>query len=148
MRMETPAYFLPSVRWGKLGCSRVPDLWSLDNHGHRRVGPIPYRFSRCLRANTRHSFTSFTSFLLHNPSFEWIVSTPHLRVTALGTNFDGVNLSKNISLDGFNNLPGVTISDFDLMGSTSDSGIEFDTIALIPSPAGRVASVHRRSLQC
>jgi hypothetical protein len=62
----------------------------------------------------RIRFTNFGIFLLHNPSFEWVISTDKLRVTALGTIFDNVSLNKTLSFKAFDNLPGVTISNFQL----------------------------------
>lgn len=84
---------------------------------------------------TGSRFTSFATILLHNPSFEWTISTQNLRVTALGTNFDGVTLSKNVSFKAFNNLPGVTISNFQLPADDPAGGIHIETDSLIPSPA-------------
>lgn len=56
-------------------------------------------------------------------------------MTALGTAFDNVNLSKNLTFKAFNNLPGVTISNFDLPLDDPAGGIHVDTDADIPSPA-------------
>ncbi|KZV76329.1 hypothetical protein PENSPDRAFT_747787 [Peniophora sp. CONT] len=87
-----------------------------------------------LTITDQDGFTTFSSFLLHNEAFTWTIETDALRVTALGTVFDNVKLSKDITLKAFNNLPGVTIADFDLVSGDS-SGIEFSTNASIPSPA-------------
>ncbi|OBZ73242.1 hypothetical protein A0H81_06855 [Grifola frondosa] len=80
-------------------------------------------------------FTSFATVLLHNGDFDWTISTSSLRVTALGTIFDGVSLSKNISFKAFNNLPGVTISNFQLPSDDPAGGIHIETDSLIPSPS-------------
>lgn len=81
------------------------------------------------------SFTQFTSYILHNPSFDWTISTTHLRVTALGTIFDNVVLSKTITLKAFNGLPGVTISNFKLPSDDPAGGIHIETDSIIPSPS-------------
>ena len=73
--------------------------------------------------------------MLHNEEFTWTISTNALRVTALGTVFDGVQLSKNVTLKAFDGLPGVTISNFKLPGDASEGGISIDTDSAIPSPA-------------
>lgn len=78
-------------------------------------------------------FTDFATFLLHNPSFEWTIHTDKLRVTALGTIFDNVSLSKSISFKAFNNLPGVTISNFKLPSDDPAGGIHIETDSVIPS---------------
>ncbi|ESK92921.1 hypothetical protein Moror_8994 [Moniliophthora roreri MCA 2997] len=80
-------------------------------------------------------FTSFATFLLHNPDFEWTVSTSKLRVTALGTIFDNISLSKTIGFKAFNNLPGVTIANFELPSDDPEGGIHIETDSTIPSPA-------------
>jgi hypothetical protein len=80
-------------------------------------------------------FTDFAGFLLHNEDFEWTISTDKLRLRALGTIFDGVTLSKAISFKAFNNLPGVTVSNFQLPSDDPAGGIHVETDASIPSPA-------------
>ena len=66
--------------------------------------------------------------MLHNEEFTWTISTDALRVTALGTIFDGVKLSKDISFKAFNNLPGVTISNFKLLSDDPAGGIDLGTV--------------------
>jgi hypothetical protein len=56
-------------------------------------------------------------------------------VTALGTVFDNVSLSKVITFKAFNNLPGVSISKFQLPSDDPAGGIHIETDALIPSAA-------------
>lgn len=72
---------------------------------------------------------------MHNPEFEWTISTDKLQVEALGTVFSNVSLKKNISLLAFNGLPGVTISNFTLPSDDPAGGIHIETDAAIPSPA-------------
>lgn len=79
-------------------------------------------------------FTDFATYILHNPSFTWTISTQHLRVRALGIAFSDVILQKDISFKAFNGLPGVTISNFNIPSDTSDA-LNIQTDSLIPSPA-------------
>lgn len=81
-----------------------------------------------------YRFTSFATYLLHNPSFNWTI-TSTVRVTALNIIFDGVELTKDISFKAFNNLPGVTISNFDLPSDDPAGGITISTDSTIPSPS-------------
>ena len=95
------------------------------------------------------SFTSFATFLLHNEEFTWVISTNTLRVTALGTIFDNVSLSKNVTLKAFNGLPGVTISNFKLPNDDPAGGIHIETDSDIPSPSRKyhtVLSVNNQSI--
>jgi hypothetical protein len=90
---------------------------------------------------TTPRFTQFAIFLLHNPDFEWTISTDKLRLTALGVIFDNVSLSKQVSFQAFNNLPGVTISNFQLPSDDPAGGIHIETDTTIPSPAGKFAGL-------
>ncbi|KAF9222628.1 hypothetical protein BS17DRAFT_802839 [Gyrodon lividus] len=99
------------------------------------TGVPNYQAQGKLTITDQDQFTSFTTYLLHNPSFEWTISTSQLRLTALGTIFDNVSLTKTISLKAFNNLPGVTISNFQLPSDDPAGGITISTDSIIPSPA-------------
>jgi hypothetical protein len=80
-------------------------------------------------------FTSFATFILHNSSFTWTMSTPHLRLDTLGTIFDHVSLTKDISFQAFRGPAGLRISNFQLSREDPAGFIEIDTNARIPSPA-------------
>ncbi len=80
-------------------------------------------------------FTQFATYLLHNEEFSWTISTDKLRLTALGTIFDNVSLEKTVTFKAFNNLPGVTISNFSLPSDDVDGGIHIETDVSIPSPS-------------
>ncbi|KAL5507074.1 hypothetical protein ACEPAH_6530 [Sanghuangporus vaninii] len=88
-----------------------------------------------LSITDQDGFTSFATFLLHNEEFTWTISTDSLRVDALGTIFNKVHLQKDITLKAFNNLPGVTISNFQLPSDDSAGGIHIETDSMIPSPS-------------
>lgn len=90
-----------------------------------------------------HSFTDFATYLLHNEAFTWDLSTTKLRVTALGTIFDDVVLTKSITLKAFNNLPGVFISNFALPSDDPAGGIHITTDVTIPSPARKSYEISR-----
>ncbi|KAI0340460.1 hypothetical protein BDW22DRAFT_1360443 [Trametopsis cervina] len=108
----------------------LPDACAAANDG------IPdYRPTGHLTITDQNAFTQFATFLLHNPSFTWVISTDSLRVTALGTIFDNVSLTKNVTLKAFNGLPGVTISNFQLPSDDPSGGIHIETDSDIPSPA-------------
>ena len=114
----------------------VPAVCAAANDG------VPnYETNARLSITDQSQFTEFATFLLHNPEFEWTISTNALRVTALGTHFDGVHLSKDISFKAFNNFAGVTISNFQLPSDDPAGGIHIETDSLIPSPAGKCLEV-------
>ncbi|KAH7888371.1 hypothetical protein F5I97DRAFT_2002257 [Phlebopus sp. FC_14] len=117
---------------------------------------LPSRFRLCVRLRIRvfpitkrkdnwlsRTKTSKSLSLLHELNaisyacriFDWTISTSSLRLTALGTIFDGVSLTKNVTLKAFNNLPGVMISNFQLPSDDPAGGISISTDSVIPSPA-------------
>lgn len=108
----------------------LPPICAAEN-----VGVPDYEANAHITITDTDSFTEFATFLLHNSSFTWTISTSKLRLTALGTTFDGVSLSKDVSFKAFNGLPGVTISNFQLHSDDSAGGIHIETDASIPSPS-------------
>jgi hypothetical protein len=99
------------------------------------TGVPDYETSATLSITDLDEFTTFATFLLHSPSFTWTISSPSVQLVALGTIFDNVSLTKNVSFNAFNGLPGVTISNFQLPGDNAAGGITIETDANIPSPA-------------
>ncbi|KAH9850917.1 hypothetical protein C2E23DRAFT_886961 [Lenzites betulinus] len=97
------------------------------------AGVPDYETSARLTITDQDKFTDFATFLLHNPSFEWVIHTDKLRVTALGTIFDNVSLNKTVSFKAFNNLPGVIVSNFKLPSDDPAGGIHIETDSTIPS---------------
>ncbi|KAE8231424.1 hypothetical protein CF326_g3562 [Tilletia indica] len=97
-------------------------------------GVPDYRTTAQLTITDQKQFTAFTVAALKDSSFVWTISTDNLQVSALGFQFNKVILSKDVTFQAFNNLPGVTISNFDIPGQTSDS-LKITTEATIPSPA-------------
>ncbi|KIJ38952.1 hypothetical protein M422DRAFT_258368 [Sphaerobolus stellatus SS14] len=99
------------------------------------VGVPNYETQGRLTITNLDAFTEFATFLLHNPTFDWTISTDKLRLNALGTNFDNVKLSKTVTFKAFNGLPGVTVSNFQLPADNQAGGITISTDSDIPSPA-------------
>ncbi|KAF7298203.1 hypothetical protein HMN09_01042200 [Mycena chlorophos] len=99
------------------------------------TGVPNYNTNAHLTITDLDAFTSFATSILHNEEFTWVVSTPNLQLTALGTVFNNVALSKNLTFKAFNGLPGVTINNFQLPSDDPAGGITIDTGAAIPSPA-------------
>lgn len=108
----------------------LPDICAAADDG------VPnYQAMGHLTITNQDDFTAFAGFLLHNEEFEWTISTNKLRVRALGTIFDNVVLEKTVSFKAFNNLPGVSIANFQLPSDDPAGGIHIETDVTIPSPA-------------
>ncbi|KAJ9479823.1 hypothetical protein PHBOTO_003303 [Pseudozyma hubeiensis] len=107
----------------------LPPICAFANQG------VPdLRTSGHLTITDLGGFTDFATYILHNPGFQWTVSSNQVTVRALQIIYSDVILSKNIDFLAFNNLPGVTTSNFDIYGETSNS-LLIRTDAAIPSPA-------------
>ncbi|GJN94719.1 hypothetical protein Rhopal_007810-T1 [Rhodotorula paludigena] len=105
----------------------LPDICSPGGTG------VPdYQTEGTLTITDQGAFTNFASYLLNNPSFEWIISTDKLEVSALGTIFSNVTLSKNVTFQALNKLPGVTLSNPDFPRDASN-GIQLTVDSSIPS---------------
>ncbi|KAK0241921.1 hypothetical protein EDD85DRAFT_820884 [Armillaria nabsnona] len=96
-------------------------------------GVPDYETQARLTITDQSQFTQFATYLLHNEEFSWTISTDKLRLTVLGTIFDNVSLEKTVTFKAFNNLPGVTISNFSLPSDDVDGGIHIETDVSIPS---------------
>ncbi|KAF9071074.1 hypothetical protein BDP27DRAFT_1419362 [Rhodocollybia butyracea] len=99
------------------------------------TGVPDYEPTATLSITNLDEFTTFATFILHNPSFTWTISSPNVQLIALGTIFDNVSLTKNVSFNAFNGLPGITISNFSLPSDDPAGGITIETETTIPSSA-------------
>ncbi|BGP44010.1 hypothetical protein JCM10449v2_008067 [Rhodotorula kratochvilovae] len=98
------------------------------------AGVPDYQTVGTLTITDQGGFTSFASYLLNNPTFEWVITTDKLQVSALQTVFSNVTLTKNITFDALNKLPGVELTNPDFPGDASD-GIQLTVDSTIPSPS-------------
>ncbi|GAA6057282.1 hypothetical protein JCM3770_004534 [Rhodotorula araucariae] len=98
------------------------------------VGVPDYRATGTLTITDQGGFTSFASYLLNNPTFEWVITTDKLQVSALQTVFSNVTLTKNVTFDALNKLPGVVLTNPDFPGDASN-GIQLTVDSTIPSPS-------------
>ncbi|KAL1718757.1 hypothetical protein EV715DRAFT_290908 [Schizophyllum commune] len=121
-----------TITWNdnKIAEIDVPDVCAGADEG------VPnWDTSATLHITDQGAFTDFTKYILHNEDFTWTLSTDKLRVEALDTIFDGISMSKDITLKAFNGLPGVSIGNFELPSDDPDGGIHMELDVVIPSPA-------------
>ncbi|WFD32817.1 hypothetical protein MSPP1_003868 [Malassezia sp. CBS 17886] len=108
---------------------QLPPLHAVANEG------IPRLVTHgSLKITDQKQFTAFSKYLLHNEAFTWHIHSAQLRVRALGIVFDRVQIGKDLHFQGFNDLPGVRITAFDVPGQT-DSALKIKAGTVIPSPA-------------
>ena len=53
-----------------------------------------YQTTAQLTITDKGAFTDFATFILHNPSFTWVVHSDNIEVIALATNFQNVGIAK------------------------------------------------------
>lgn len=53
-----------------------------------------YQTTAQLTITNKAAFTDFATFILHNPSFTWVVHSDNIEVIALATNFFNVGIAK------------------------------------------------------
>ncbi|BGP22157.1 pre-rRNA processing protein [Rhodotorula toruloides] len=111
----------------KIANIELPPICSAGSSG------VPdYKTTGTLRITDQGGFTSFASYLLNNPSFTWVITSNTVQVYALQTIFSNVTLTKNVTFQALNKLPGVKLTNPDFPGDASN-GIELTVDSTIPS---------------
>ncbi|KAF9164889.1 hypothetical protein BGX21_011130 [Mortierella sp. AD011] len=80
------------------------------------------------------AFTDFTVYALNNDKFDWSISSTGLIVSALGVSFPGVDMTKQVTLDGFNKLPGLQLLSY-IINTVDDSGLHLVISAALSNPS-------------
>ncbi|WFD23341.1 hypothetical protein MEQU1_002030 [Malassezia equina] len=120
-----------SVRWqGKdIAKIKLPPIRAVATEG------VPNLITTGdLTITDQGQFTNFAKYILHQKSFTWTIHSDKLRVRALNIVFDDVKISKDVSFDAFNGLPGVLITSFNIPSDTSNA-LNIAVGSSIPSPA-------------
>lgn len=82
------------------------------------------------------AMTDFSAYMLNNEKFTWEIHTENVAVTALGYTFTGLQMQKDVSLNGMQGFKNdVTIQAFNLPANDPSGGIELDTITVITNPS-------------
>ncbi|KAF9174632.1 hypothetical protein BGX21_006210 [Mortierella sp. AD011] len=80
------------------------------------------------------AFADFNVFAVNNEKFEWTVSSSGLVVNAMGVSLPGVNMTKTVTLDGFNKLPGLQLMSY-IITNIDDQGLHMAISASISNPS-------------
>ncbi|KAF9120722.1 hypothetical protein BGW39_011142, partial [Mortierella sp. 14UC] len=80
------------------------------------------------------AFAEFTTFALNNEKFEWTISATGVVVNAMGASLPGVTMTKTVTLDGFNKLPGLTLSRYEI-NSVDAQGLHMVISATLANPS-------------
>ncbi|KAG0049206.1 hypothetical protein BGZ83_005982 [Gryganskiella cystojenkinii] len=80
------------------------------------------------------AYTAFTVFALNNEKFDWTISTTGVIVVAVGAPIPGVSMTKTVTLDGFNKLAGLQLTNYTIT-SVDDAGLHLLISAHLNNPS-------------
>ncbi|KAF9104731.1 hypothetical protein BGX30_009040, partial [Mortierella sp. GBA39] len=90
-----------------LGTMAMPTVKAIANQGATlNLAAVPFTIT------DGAAFADFTTFALNNEKFEWTITTTGIVVNAMGASLPGVSMTKIVTLDGFNKLPGLQLLDY------------------------------------
>ncbi|KAI1319700.1 hypothetical protein EDD11_003394 [Mortierella claussenii] len=119
------------VKWNgiELGTTEIPGT-STASGGHGTLN-----LQSTFNVTNSTGFTEFSSYMLNAETFVWHLEG-RLNVKALGHTVKDLDLSKDITVNAFNGLSGVTIQKFSLPGDDPNGKgilVEIDTMVTNPS---------------
>ncbi|KAF9199244.1 hypothetical protein BGZ49_010666 [Haplosporangium sp. Z 27] len=112
-----------------IGTMSMPTINATANQGAAlNLASVPFTITDI------DAYTAFTSYALNNEKFDWIISSTGLVVNAMGVNLPGVNLTKTVTLDGFNKLPGLELLSY-IINTIDDEGLHMVISATLSNPS-------------
>ncbi|KAF9934826.1 hypothetical protein FBU30_010799 [Linnemannia zychae] len=112
-----------------LGTMQMPTVKAIANQGATlNLAGVPFTVTDSA------AFADFNIFALNNEKFDWTISTTGIVVNAMGVSLPGVSMSKTVTLDGFNKLPGLTLLDY-VINSIDNEGMHMVISATIDNPS-------------
>ncbi|KAF9342333.1 hypothetical protein BGX26_007776, partial [Mortierella sp. AD094] len=128
-QIQFPNAVTVSYNGKAIGTMSMPTLNATANQGAAlNLAAVPFTITDSA------AYTEFTVYALNNAKFDWTISTPGLVVSALGASFPGVNMTKQVTLDGFNKLPGLQLLNY-IINSVDDAGLHMVISAAISNPS-------------
>ena len=112
-----------------LGVMQMPTVNAIANVGAKlNLAAVPFTIT------DGAAFADFNTFALNNEKFEWTISTTGIVVNAMGVSLPGVSMTKTVSLDGFNKLPGLKLLDYTIT-AVDDAGLHMVISAALHNPS-------------
>ncbi|CAG8844398.1 11593_t:CDS:2, partial [Racocetra persica] len=82
----------------------------------------------------KSAFTKFSKFMLTEEEFTWHLEGSSM-IKVSGLTINDIELSKDVTLNGMNNFPNVTVNNFDAPYDHPDGGIAISIISTINNPS-------------
>ncbi|KAK3837644.1 MAG: hypothetical protein JOS17DRAFT_837308 [Linnemannia elongata] len=112
-----------------LGNMAMPTVKAIANQGATlNLAGVPFTIT------DGAAFADFTSFALNNEKFDWTITTTGIVVNAMGASLPGVSMTKTVTLDGFNKLPGLQLLDYKIT-SIDSAGMHMTISASLSNPS-------------
>ncbi|KAF9111054.1 hypothetical protein BGX30_007706, partial [Mortierella sp. GBA39] len=124
-----PNPLIVSYNGKALGSMLMPTVKAIANQGATlNLAGVPFTIT------DGAAFTDFTTFALNNEKFDWTISTTGIVVNAMGASLPGVSMTKTVTLDGFNKLPGLQLLDYKI-SSIDSAGMHMTISASLSNPS-------------
>ncbi|KAG9064577.1 hypothetical protein KI688_002835 [Linnemannia hyalina] len=112
-----------------LGTMAMPTVNAIANQGATlNLAGVPFAIT------DGAAFADFTTFALNNEKFEWTITATGIVVNAMGASLPGVSMTKIVTLDGFNKLPGLQLLDYKITAIDS-AGMHMTISASLSNPS-------------
>ncbi|KAH7041863.1 hypothetical protein BKA57DRAFT_414041 [Linnemannia elongata] len=112
-----------------LGNMAMPTVKAIANQGATlNLAGVPFAIT------DGAAFADFTSFALNNEKFEWTITTTGIVVNAMGVSLPGVSMTKTVTLDGFNKLPGLQLLNY-VISAIDSAGMHMVISASLSNPS-------------
>ncbi|KAF9905606.1 hypothetical protein EC991_001505 [Linnemannia zychae] len=112
-----------------LGTMQMPTVDAVANKGATlNLAAVPFTIADSA------AFAEFTSYALNNEKFDWTISTTGIVVNAMGASLPGVSMTKTVTLDGFNKLPGLTLLSY-VISAIDSAGLHMVISASLANPS-------------
>ncbi|CAG8458295.1 13175_t:CDS:2 [Acaulospora colombiana] len=111
-----------------LGVVKLPPVTS-DGSGARINSSAPFQITDV------NNFAFFALTLLGGPSANWTLAANDVQVEAFGIPLSGIQMNKDVPLQGFNGLRQLTIIEFEIPGTAPDGNFELAVKASLVNPS-------------
>ncbi|KAF9204490.1 hypothetical protein BGZ49_005245 [Haplosporangium sp. Z 27] len=112
-----------------IGTMSMPTVKAIANQGAAlNLASVPFTITDI------DAYTAFTSYALNNEKFDWTISSTGLVVNAMGVDLPGITLTKTVTLDGFNKLPGLELISY-IINTIDDGGLHMVISAALSNPS-------------
>ncbi|KAJ1923184.1 hypothetical protein IWQ60_006039 [Tieghemiomyces parasiticus] len=121
------------VKWGEivLGEMTMGQVQAVP-----RVGAVLDNHRGQFRILDMDAMAMFTGEMLNGDGFEWTIEVPEVTVSALGAKFEGISMTKSVSLGGMRGFDGqVDIRGFDLPANDPAGGIQLKIDTALGNPS-------------